>query len=481
MANIIFIFSDQHNPKFTGYEGHEAVKTPALDRLASVGVNFSSAYTPNPICVPARYCLLSGLYSRDTRVYRNGDVPPADLPSFAGLLLAEGWKTCLVGKAHFVGDDQHRGFAERPYGDFRGIGHQTDPYRGADSELEGRGGCGNHPVGGGFKLAGPSGIPEFQSTENIITHEAAKFLQMHRELERERPFFLSVQYPRPHFPYQPPARWFNDYRDWARGRLQPRSQEDMAGRHPVDRLHWEHYLSYGASQDDLDRALAGYAGNVSYLDECIRHLLESIDHLGYADDTYVIYSSDHGEMAGAHGLWHKQMFYEESARVPLLVRGPGIAPGMRCQSLASLVDLFPTFCDLAGVAIPGHCAGESLVPFLREPSQVRNERCVFSEIAWRKGHEGAMVRKGPWKYCRFLEGEPLLFNLEMDENESVNLAGAAEHRPVREELDAVLMEFWKPEELETRRNSLPQVGNKGSYPVAMQYCLPDGTWVDAWP
>ena len=95
-----------------------------------------------------------------------------------------------------------------------------------------------------------------------------------------------------------------------------------------------YYLGYGASQDDLDRTLAGYAGNVGYLDECIGHLLESIDHLGYAEDTFVIYTSDHGEMAGAHDLWHKQMFYEESARVPFLLRGPGVPRGKRCVPLS---------------------------------------------------------------------------------------------------------------------------------------------------
>lgn len=481
MPNIIFIFSDQHNPKFTGYEGHEAVKTPALDRLASEGVYFSNAYTPNPICVPARYCLLSGLYSRDTCVYRNSDVPRADLPSFAGLFSEEGWKTCLVGKAHFTGEDQFRGYRERLYGDIRGNGHQSDPYRGADPHLQGPGGGGNHPIGGGFKLAGPSGIPEFQLTENIITHEAVRFLQLHRERERGRPFFLSVHYPRPHFPYQPPSRWFDYYREWARGQLKPVSREAMRDRHAVDRMHWEHYLGYGASQDDLDRALAGYAGNVSYLDECVGHLLESIDHLGYSKDTVVLYSSDHGEMAGAHDLWHKQMFYEESARVPFIVRGPGFPRGIQCPSLASLVDCFPTICDLAGIAIPDHCAGESLLSSLEDPSRIREERCVFSEIAWRDGHVGTMVRKGPWKYCRFFIGEPVLFNLDEDPEETVNLAGNPEYASMRDELDSTLLEFWQPDQLEGRRIGLPQVSNKGAYPVAMQYGLPDGSWVDAWP
>ena len=481
MANIIVILSDQHNPKFTGYEGHEAVKTPALNRLASEGVSFSNAYTPNPICVPARYCLISGLYSKDTCVYQNSDVPPGGLPSFARLLSGQDWETCLIGKSHFTGEDQYCGYQQRPYGDIRGNGHQSDPYRGANPELQGPGGGGNHPIGGGFKQAGPSGIPEFQLTENTITHEAVKFLQLHRARKRERSFLLSVHYPRPHFPYQPPARWFNCIREWARGRLRPVSREEMQGRHLVDRIHWEYYLGYGASQDDLDRTLAGYAGNVGYLDECIGHLLESIDHLGYAEDTFVIYTSDHGEMAGAHDLWHKQMFYEESARVPFLLRGPGVPRGKRCRSPVSLVDCFPTICDLAGIAIPDHCAGESLVPLLEVPSRVQDDRCVFSEIAWRDGHAGAMVRKGPWKYCRFEEGEPILYNLDEDPNEMENLSAISEHSLVRKELEAILLEFWQPEELERRRHLLPKVRNKGAYPVAMQYCSPGGSWVDAWP
>lgn len=478
--NILFIFSDQHSSKFTGYAGHPFVRTPNLDTLAQRGVRFENTYTPNPICVPARYCMLSGLYARDTCVYNNSDVPAAGLPSFARYLGENGWRTCLIGKAHFTGEDQYRGYAERPYGDFLGIGHQTDPYRGADPELEGPGGCGNHPVGGSWKLAGPSGIPEFQTAEHIVTHEAVKWLQIHRSTDRNTPFLLSVHYPKPHFPWQPPARWFEAYRDVTRGVVRAPTADEMKDRLPAHRKAWEVYQGYGPTQDEVDRTLAGYCGNVSYMDECLGHLLASVEHLGYGDDTLIVYSTDHGEMAGAHGLWHKQLFYEESARVPLIFAGPGAVRGETRDQLSSLIDLFPTFCDIAGLPTPDHCVGRSLHPLL-ERSGEWPERTVFSDIAWGQW-DGCMARRGPWKYCWYPIGGEELYDLSADPNEDRNLEGEPRVADIQAELKHELMDFWRPEELEARKKSLPRVRGKGNaHDVALQHCLPDGTWADAWP
>lgn len=480
-SNILFIFSDQHNPKFTGYEGHDFISTPNLDWLVQQGVCFTNAYTSNPICVPARYSMLSGLYCKDICVYDNGTVPAPDMPSFARHFSEAGWRTCLIGKAHFTGNDQFRGYQERPYGDFLGIGHQTDPYRGANPELEGTGGCGNHPVGGSFKLAGPSGIPEFLTAENIITHEAVKWLQVHRAAHQDKPFLLSVQYPKPHFPYQPPVRWFERYKECVKGRAHILTEEEIRGRLPVHQEHWKHYLGYGPAQDEMDRALAGYAGNVSYMDENIGRLLDSVKHLGYMDNTVIIYSSDHGEMAGAHGLWHKQMFYEESARIPLIFAGPGIGRSEKRHNVVSLIDIFPTLCALAGFPIPNHCAGKSLVPFLSMPGDLDNNRMIFSEIAWRPECQGAMARYGPWKYCWYIDGTDELYNLEKDPGEINNRVNDTNIADIRDKLQKSLLEFWQPGNLKQRLQALPKVLGKGEYAVAMQYCLPGGAWVDAWP
>jgi choline-sulfatase len=480
-TNILFIFSDQHNPKFTGYEGHAFCRTPHLDALAQGGVRFANCYSPNPICVPCRFSMLSGLYTRDICVYTNSDVPSADLPSFARHFAQHGWRTGLIGKGHFTGEDQFRGYQERPYGDFLGIGHQTDPFRGANPELEGPGGCGNHPIGGSFKMAGPSGIPEFQHSEHIITSEAVKWLQIHRATQRERPFLLSVHYPRPHFPYMPPPRWFETYRECTRGRVHAPTASDMEDRLPIHQASWKVYLSYGPSQSEIDNALAGYTGNVSYMDESIGYLLQSLKHLGYLDDTLIIYSSDHGEMAGAHGLWHKQLFYEESARVPLIFSGPGVAQGQIRPNLASLVDMFPTLCDMADLPIPQHCVGTSLAPLLTAPGDV-GERSIYSEIAWRPDQRGCMVRQGPWKYCWYLDGSDELYNLETDPDEERNLAEDPSVADVRQTLNERLLAFWQPEDLQRRLNALAKVPGKGNvHGVAYQYCLPDGSWVDAWP
>ncbi len=479
--NIIFIFSDQHNPKFTGYEGHEFVLTPNLDRLAQQGIRFSNAYTSNPLCVPARYSMLSGQYCRDLCVYSNQSVPSVNVPSFAGYLSQNGWETALIGKAHFVGGEQFCGYKERAYGDFLGIAHQTDPYRGANKYLEGPGGGGNHPVGGAFKLAGPSGIPEFQTAENIITHEAVKWLQIHRSVNRENPFLLSVHYPKPHFPYQPPARWFEKYREAAKGRTKVYGEAEMSDSLPIHYKHWKHFMGYEAKQEELDRTLAGYAGNVSYMDECIGHLLDSIEHLGYMEDTVIIYSSDHGEMAGKHGLWHKQIFYEDSVRVPMIISGPGIERGKVRNNLISLVDMFPTLCDLAGLDIPDHCAGKSIVPLLNAPEDW-SERMVFSETAWHPGIAGCMVRQGPWKYCWYTDNTNELYNVEQDVNELHNLNTNPEYKDITNHLKKAVIEFFQPQNLEERLNALAKTHGKGNvHDVAMQYNLPDGSQVDAWP
>jgi choline-sulfatase len=144
--------------------------------------------------------------------------------------------------------------------------------------MEGPSGGGNHSIGGSFKQAGPSGIPEFQMTDSMITHEAVKFLQLHRALNQEQPLLLSIHYPKPHFPYKPPVRWFDAYKEVVKGKVFPMNKEEMIDCLPVHRHHWEHYLGYGASQDEMDCALAGYAGNVSYVDECVGHVLNSLRH-----------------------------------------------------------------------------------------------------------------------------------------------------------------------------------------------------------
>ena len=289
-----------------------------------------------------------------------------------------------------------------------------------------------------------------------------------------------MHYPKPHFPLRPPERWFRYYQSIARGQIEPLPLEALSTHPPVHRLAWSNYLGYGATQEDLDRSLAAYAGCVSYVDECIGHLLSSVEHLGLADDTLIVYSADHGEMAGAHGLWHKQLFYEESVRIPLVVRGPDVPQGEAQNTLVSLIDIFPTLCDLAGQPIPEETAGVSLLPMMRG-SQPTADRTIFSEIAWREDWQGCMVRQGNWKYCWYLDGAAELYDLAKDPCENHNLAEAPVATATRDELHKRLVEFWRPDEQEERRTTLPRLkDNKGQY-VAMQYCLRDGTWADAWP
>jgi choline-sulfatase len=185
-------------------------------------------------------------------------------------------------------------------------------------------------------------------------------------------------------------------------------------------------------------------------------------------------------MAGAHGLWHKQLFYEESVRIPLIFRGPGIPEGEICDVLASLIDLYPTLCDAAGLPVPKHCAGMSLLPAMLGKAN-EEERAVFSEIAWRPEGRGCMIRRGAWKYCRYMDGTEELYHLGEDPLEMNNLAALDSIKEMKADLCRVLLEFWQPDDLDRRINSRPKTPSKGAHRVAMQYCLADGTWVDAWP
>jgi choline-sulfatase len=250
---------------------------------------------------------------------------------------------------------------------------------------------------------------------------------------------------------------------------------------PVHQASWERYLGFGATQADMDRGLAGYSGSVSYLDEMIGHLVASLKHMGYGEDTLIIYSSDHGDMAGAHGLWHKQLFYEESGRVPLLFSGPGVAQGEERDHIVSLVDMFPTLCEAAGLAIPDHCDGLSLAPLLQEPGELA-DRSVFSEIVYDKDSwRGCMLRRGPWKYCWYVGDHEELFNLDTDPGEDSNLVGNSKFQDVRNELREELLEWWDPDDIDRRVGLLPTTNKEDKHFMPFQNVLSDGQWVDAWP
>lgn len=473
--NILFIISDQHNFRALGIEGNKVVRTPSLDQLAREGASFDKAYCQNPICVPSRSSIITGQYSRNIGIYDNRQILDPSRTTLPRVLKENGYRTCLIGKAHFNGE-QFQGFQERPYGDILGQGHQPDPVRAND---KGEAGYGNL-----FEQAGPSGIPRLLQQTEICSSEAAKWLQIHRAISPDQPFFLSLQYDKPHQPFNPPAPYHEFYRDKVK---LPRVPDDYFERLAPPVKEYYERMGYHQKPAALHRnTLAAYYGCVEWVDSAIGHVLAALKYLGFEDNTIVVYTSDHGEMAGEHKLWQKSVFYEASVKVPLIIRWPKqIKPRSRYKNPVGLLDLFPTLCQAAQVTIPDTCDGISLLPLFNGRKIQRD--AIFSETFFPKQtgtpvSAGCMIRKGKWKYNLYLDGSEELYDLLRDPEEWNNLAGSRRHQDVVRELGGQLRKFWNPKEFDKYHAAAAHVQHpKHCYWFSNQFMLGNGMIVDARP
>lgn len=429
--NVLLLLSDEHSFRFLGAvppeEGGEPVATPTLDRLANDGVRFESTYCQVALCTPSRMSMLTGLEPRECGAWWNDSVLRPELPTIASELGEAGYSTCLVGKMHLGGTNQFAGFQERPYGDLTGAtGHQWEPLR--DAEV------GPYSMRTRTADAGVTEIPESQLQENIACAEALSFVRESEAEDPERPWFLCVSFSRPHFPLTAPRRHFSRY--WPDGTTPPRvGASGHAYDHPMSvgqRAGFE--VDAISEEEEMMRARAGYFACVTFLDEVIGDLLARMEHGGFLDDTVVVYTSDHGEMAGEHGTWWKQGWYEACTRVPLIISTPdhrsGEGGGRVVRTPVALLDLYPTLCGLVGLEPPRSLPGQDLSAAVRggvepEPVPVTSDNLV---ARWGEGTEFRMIRRGDHKYVHFRDAPPLLFNVVEDPGEQRNLIDSVEPR-----------------------------------------------------
>ena len=459
--NVLFLVSDQHNKRIAGFAGNRMISTPNLDRLASESMQFENAYCQFPLCTPSRISIWTGLLPHRAGAWKN-NLPIAN-PTISERFAEHGYVTCGVGKMHVGGERPMNGFQFRPYGDLKPngfCGHQPDPMRTARNHE-----WTSHKIGH-FPFAGPSEIPEDQLQDRIVTRETLAFIREHSE-----PWFVCASYSRPHHPLTAPRRFFERY--WPVGpKLHPWPKGFPEDIRPHDRFIVEDYGLARFSEEDRRRGLAAYYASVSFLDDCIGELLAGMD----PNNTVIIYTSDHGDMASEHGLWWKRTYYEGSVGVPLLIRAPGQAASRRTD-LVELLDLFPTLCDLCGLPIPDGLDGESLLGN-RTKDFARSEHIASIETTFR------MIRTPEWRYVEFPDYPPVLFDMANDAGEERNLAGLAEVSKVKADLHKQLWddgESW--EGLFDRRKADLERANQGLLQyegvTPNQYALPDGTLVDA--
>ncbi|MEP2531185.1 choline-sulfatase [Shimia sp.] len=445
--NIVVIMADQLAPHFCGAYGHRTAKTPHLDALASKGMRFDAAYCNSPLCAPSRFSFMSGQHISRIAAYDNASEFRASVPTFAHYLKALGYRTCLSGKMHFVGPDQKHGFEDRVTTDVYPSDFAWTPdWEAHDERID--------KWYHNMQTVKESGVA--QATYQIDYDEEVGFAARRwlmdvgrsRTTGDDSPFAMVASFIHPHDPYVARPEWWDlysdDYIDLPEFELTP-DQQDPFSRRVMDGIE----ASYvPLTKEEIRNARHGYLANVSYFDSKIGLLVKTLEEIGELDNTIVIVTADHGDMLGERGLWYKMNFFEHSARVPLVITGPGVAKGV-ASNACSLVDLLPTFIEIAGGddAVLGEPVdGRSLMPLARGEDDPVDE-AIGEYCAEMTPWPVFMIRRGALKYIHCDPDPPQLYDLSNDPQEKVNLAGDPEYSEVSQGFAAEVAARWDSEKL----------------------------------
>ncbi|MCG9129654.1 sulfatase-like hydrolase/transferase [Candidatus Poribacteria bacterium] len=434
--NIVILFSDEHAGQVMSHRGHPTVHTPHLDKLADQSFTFENAYCNYPICTPSRLSMLTGKYAHQIDAWDLGVIPNRKHKTWGDYLSKVDYETILCGRTHFNGNDRLNGFTNRLLDDLPRWYSKNGrpPNRSADA----RRGSNSHVA-----ECGP-GDHEHTNYDREVTDLAVDFLHQKASSSDDKPFLLYCGYMHPHFPLIAPNEFYSLY-DSKTIPLPDTWNETLETQHPIiqhHRLSWRNDIP--PPEETVRCALASYYALVSCLDAHIGRVVEEIDSSNLRENTVVIYTSDHGEMAGHHGMWQKQCFYEPSVKVPMLIRLPSHEVGCVQQNV-SLIDVLPTLLDIVNYEKPSDLPGESLLNIARNQSDDTN-RAIFSEYhAMGMMNAGYMMKEGDYKLCHYVGNEPQLFNTMVDPLENNDLASNPQYEKIRSNLEKRLFEIVDPE------------------------------------
>jgi choline-sulfatase len=444
--NIVFVMADQMSAKAMPFHGHKVVRTPALSQLAAEGVVFENAYCNSPLCGSSRLSLMSGRLPSAVGAYDNAVEFASSIPTFAHYLRRLGYLTCLSGKMHFAGPDQLHGYEERL---------TTDIY----------------PSDFGWtpNWAEPEAKVTFQDMQNVIeagpcarslqidydedvAYQAVRWIYDRARSKDSQPFMLTISFTQPHDPYVALPEFWDRY-DPAEIDLPQVPPIPLDQKDPHSRRVHEHY-SVGKAEvtdDIIRRARHGYYASISYIDAKTGELMAALERSGLADDTIVVFASDHGDMMGERGMYYKKCFFEWSLRVPLIFRAPGRFAPARVAQTVSLVDLLATFVEWGegntgdilttdGTSLAGLAIGEGL-----------DERVVAAEFLAEGVFDPVfMLRDDRWKFLYSEVDPPVLFDMVADPLELADLAGDPQHAETVERFNAIARGMWDAGELRAR-------------------------------
>jgi len=440
--NFLVLISDEHRKDAMGCAGHPIVRTPNLDRLAARGTRFTSAYTPSPMCVPTRAALATGNWVHRTGHWDSA-TPYAGMPqSWMHTLRDAGREVVSIGKLHFRSRDDDNGFSQEilPMHVVGGVGwpvgllRENPPPYGSAAELAGD--------------VGP-GRSSYTDYDRDITAMAETWLTDPARLAR--PWAAVISLVSPHYPMTCPQEWYGLY--------DPREMDLPVGYGTGLPAHAElrniaEFFNYQDYFDDakMREAKAAYYGLTSFMDACFGRVLGALERSGQAQDTVVLYVSDHGDMMGDQGLWTKQVMYDASAGVPMILSGPGVPRAHEVATCANLTDIAATAREVAGLTLDDAALalpGVSLRTLANAPDDL--DRTGFSEY-----HDGGsktgsfMVRWRNWKYVHYVGQAPQLFDLATDPHEQRDRAADTFARAALAEGERRLRAICDPDAVNAR-------------------------------
>nr|WP_306121226.1 choline-sulfatase [Roseovarius sp. MMSF_3359] len=445
--NIVVVMADQLAPQWTGAYGHAVARTPHMDALAARGMRFDAAYCNSPLCAPSRFAFMSGQLISRIAAYDNASEFRASVPTFAHYLKALGYRTCLSGKMHFVGPDQKHGFQDRVTTDIYPADFAWTPdWEAPDERID--------KWYHNMATVKESGVAQatFQiDYDDEVGFAARRWLfdrARDRTLGDETPFLMVASFIHPHDPYVARPEWWDLYDD---------AEIDMPAFVPAleDQDPFSRRVMDGIeasvvplSEEEIRRARRAYLANVSYFDSKAGEVVRTLEETGEIDNTIVIVTADHGDMLGERGLWYKMNFFEHSARVPLIMAGPGVVQGTAANA-CSLVDLMPTFVDIAGgdAAMFGEPVdGRSLMPLARGEVDPVDE-AIGEYCAEMTPYPVFMIRRGDLKYIHCDPDPPQLYDLALDPLEKKNVAADPLYKDRAAAFAAEVAERWDSEKL----------------------------------
>lgn len=452
--NLLFLWTDEQRPDTMSVYGNRAIHAPNLNRFSEECVVFDKCYVSQPVCTPSRSTVMTGLWPHMNGCTQNNVALREDVPTLPEMVGGD-YATGYFGKWH-LGDEI---FAQHGFREWRSIEDTYARYYREGRERDGKSdyhnwllGLGYEPEGDGFSREFAAGLPIEHCKPKFLEQQTCDFLRRHRN----EPFMLYVNFLEPHMPFTGPL---NNEHDPAEVTLPANFDDPIEENEPeAYRKKYLDYVENGYNEYDLKkesdwrRLIANYWGLVTQVDRSVGAILTALEELGLADNTVVVYTSDHGDMMGAHRMITKSVMYEEAARVPWLMRVPGAHRQQIVKQPVSHIDLVPTVLDVMGLETDRELPGHSLTPLLRNGQAVEDH--VFIEwnppIPFVDGPNpgGSLLKTDAkpglatrtvvspdgWKLCLHDQDRNQLFNLADDPGETTNVYERPEHREVIDRL-----------------------------------------------